>query len=128
MTPHALTTLVVGADAGLREVAIAQAIEPALVTAVILEGMPAGTAPLADLAENNPHLSVTRITPGCICCSGNLVMRVTLNRILHHPPQRLFISLADASHLQRIRQFLTQEPYDKLLGLTKEMVIDSRRS
>lgn len=128
MTPHALTTLVIGADAGLREAAIAEALDPALVTAVIMEGMPAGIAPLADLAENNPRLFIFRITPGCICCSGNLVMRVTLNRVLHHPPQRLYISLADATHLERIRQFLEQEPYGTLLSLTKEMVVDSRRS
>ncbi|MBS0308550.1 MAG: GTPase [Proteobacteria bacterium] len=123
-----LTTLVIGADAAAREAAIAQAIEPDTITAVILEGLPGAQAPLADLQETHSHLIVSRITPGCICCSGNLVMRVTLNRVLHHPPQRLFISLADFSHLDQVVLFLSREPYDKFLALTKEMQLVSRKS
>lgn len=123
----ALTTLVIGADAGAREAIIAEAVDSSLPTAVILEGLPSGDAPLAELAASHPLLSVMRIAPGCICCNGNLTMRVTLNRLLRQSPQRLFISLADSSHLERIVLFLSQEPYDKFLNLTKEMVVDSRR-
>jgi len=67
-----------------------------------------------------------RIAPGCICCTGNLTMKVTLNRILRQHPQQLYLSLADSRHLPQIRQFLQQEPYDKWLGLTKELTAESR--
>jgi hypothetical protein len=46
-----------------------------------------------------------------------LVLRVTLNRILRHPPARLFISLASAGHAGQLRQWLSQAPYDSLLTL-----------
>lgn len=130
-----VTTLVIGDAAAAREKAIADAIlqargrscaEP--VTALILEGLPDGQTALADLAAASPLLSIARIAPGCICCTGNLTMRVTLHRILRQQPQRLFISLANAAHLSQIIDFLTQEPYDKLLSLTKELIANSRNS
>lgn len=73
-----LTTLVTGAGAAQREAAIAAALDPALTTALILEGIPSGHSPL-DTASG---LRVARIAPGCPCCSGNMTMRVTLNRLL----------------------------------------------
>lgn len=93
-------------------------------TALILEGLPTGATPFDEVLP--PWLTIVRIAPGCICCTGNLTMQVTLNRILRQHPQRLYISLADNRHLSRIRQFLQQEPYDKWLGLTKELTVDSR--
>jgi hypothetical protein len=118
-----LTTLVCGARASVREAAIADAIDASCTTALILEGLPDGTTPFApfDTAANLNNLQVARIAPGCLCCIGNLTMRVTLNRILRHPPARLFISLATASHLEQIRSFLLQAPYNQLLALTKDV-------
>jgi hypothetical protein len=110
------TTLVTGATARAREAAIAAAIDPALPTAVLLEGLPDGDSTLADAGD--AHLTIARIAPGCPCCSGNLVMRVTLDRLLRQRPQRLFIALADTAHLDQVRAFLAQEPYGKLLSLT----------
>lgn len=110
-------TLVIGASAAEREQAIAAALDPALNTALILEGLPNGAMPLAAA----PWLHVSRIAPGCLCCTGNLTMRVTLNRILRQRPQRLYISLATSEHLERIRHFLSQPPYDNLLQLTKDL-------
>ncbi|WP_347232095.1 GTPase [Janthinobacterium sp. 17J80-10] len=93
-------------------------------TAVILEGLPTGATPFDEVLPS--WLTIVRVAPGCICCTGSLTMRVTLNRLLRQHPERLYISLADSSHLQQIRQFLQQEPYDKWLGLTKELTLDSR--
>lgn len=118
------TTIVTGSSSGQREAAIAAALAPSLPTALILEGLPDGTSVLAGLAQDNDFLSIARIAPGCICCTGNLTMRVTLNRLLRARPQRLFISLACADHLFGIRQFLLQEPYDKWLSLTNEIATD----
>ena len=112
-----LATLVVGADAQQREAAIIDALDCAQATALILEGLPSGCSPLDTIAG----LRIARIAPGCLCCSGNLTMRVTLNRILRQRPQRLFISLATAEHLDGIRRFLTNTPYDDLLQLTKDL-------
>ncbi|MGK5065419.1 GTPase [Janthinobacterium sp. LB3P112] len=121
-------TLVSGGRAAGREAAIAQALSPGQPAAVILEGLADGNAILADLAEQvspSPSfpLQLLRIAPGCLCCSGNLVLRVTLNRLLRHPPARLFVSLADASHIEQLRTWLTASPYDALLALQADIVV-----
>ncbi|MGK5018582.1 GTPase [Janthinobacterium sp. HLS12-2] len=121
-------TLVSGGRAAEREAAIARALAPDQPAAVILEGLADGSAILADLAEQispSPSfpLQLLRIAPGCLCCSGNLVLRVTLNRLLRHPPARLFISLADATHIEQLRAWLTVSPYDVLLALQADIVV-----
>ncbi|PHV25748.1 GTPase [Janthinobacterium sp. BJB426] len=121
-------TLVSGGRAAGREAAIAQALRPQQASAVILEGLADGNAILADLAEQvspSPSflLQLLRIAPGCLCCSGNLVLRVTLNRLLRHPPAHLFISLADATHIEQLRTWLTASPYDTLLALQADIVV-----
>ena len=121
-------TLVSGGRAAEREAAIAQALPPGQQVAVILEGLADGNAILAELAgQVSPSppfpLQLLRIAPGCLCCSGNLVLRVTLNRLLRHPPAHLFISLADASHIEQLRTWLTASPYDALLALQADMVV-----
>jgi len=119
-------TLVTGASAALREAAIAGVLDGRLRTALILEGLPDGSSPFG--APLPAGLSIVRIAPGCICCSGNLTMKVTLNRILRQHPERLYISLANSNHLPQIRQFLQQEPYDAWLGLTQELIADNHSS
>lgn len=112
------TTLVTGARAGAREAAIAAAIDPRLDTALILEGLPDGAETLACF-DHHAELHIARIAPGCLCCAGNLTMRVTLNRMLRRRPTRLYISLATTTHLIQIQEFLAQAPYDALLCLTE---------
>ena len=119
-------TLVSGGHASLREAAIAQALPPGHSTAVILEGLADGNSILADLAEHTSPpaaLQLLRIAPGCLCCSGNLVLRVTLNRLLRHPPAHLFISLADATHIDQLRSWLAASPYDAWLALEPDLTI-----
>ena len=130
MTPSArpLTplTLVSGGTASAREAAIAQALSPQLASAVILEGLASGNSLLADLAEQllpPASLQLLRIAPGCLCCSGNLVLRVTLNRLLRQPPAQLFISLADATHIEQLRSWLSASPYDGWLALGPELTV-----
>jgi G3E family GTPase len=116
-----LTTLVTGGSAGARELAIAQVLLPGTTSAVIVEGLSDGNAILADHALA-PH--VVRIAPGCLCCAGNLILRVTLNRLLRRPPARLFISLANGEHVGQLRQWLSQAPYDALLTLEDAIELD----
>mgnify|MGYP001587347303 CR=1 FL=1 len=130
MTPaarHATPlTLVSGGRAADREAAIAQALRAQQATAVILEGLADGNSILADLAEHTSPpaaLQLLRIAPGCLCCSGNLVLRVTLNRLLRHPPAHLFISLADATHIEQLRSWLAASPYDAWLALEPDLSI-----
>ena len=71
----------------------------------ILEGLPNGQAGLAAgtgaaVAADPAHCAWLP------CCTGSLTMRVTLNRVLRHAPQHLFIGLADTSHLRQFRDFL----------------------
>jgi G3E family GTPase len=86
--------------------------------AAILEGLPDGKpdAPL----DGQDHLH--RIAPGCLCCTGNLVLRVTLNRLLRQPPAHLFIALADPSHLATLHAMLAAPPYGGLLVLKETLV------
>jgi G3E family GTPase len=115
------TTLVTGASAHAREAAIAGALTDASripSTAVILEGLASGTSPL-DAIQN--QLRFARIAPGCLCCTGNLVLRVTLNRLLRQRPERLFIGVARGEHLDQLRSWLQSQPYDQLLRLTDDI-------
>jgi hypothetical protein len=132
-TSRALVTLVTGASAAQRERAIAAALSPEapdtihdaafvsetgnVASAVILEGLPDGHTVLTP----SPTLLISRIAPGCLCCTGNLVLRVTLNRILRGRPARLFIGLASIDHLDQLRSWLQHPPYDQLLELTPDL-------
>ena len=137
MMARAATVLVTGASAAAREQAIAallaasppsalasdpdspRAVEGTTVpsqdlNAVILEGLGVAATPL----ESGPGLQVLRIAPGCLCCDGNLVLRVTLNRLLRQRPGRLFIGVASSEHLDQLRSWLAAPPYDQLLALS----------
>lgn len=122
-------TLVTGPSASAREAAIAahlsdlhedrvQAVSQATSQAIILEGLASGNSPLDDLP---PGQTLARIAPGCLCCTGNLVLRVTLNRLLRQRPRRIFIGVADSGHLDQLRSWLQSEPYDQLLRLTSDL-------
>jgi G3E family GTPase len=90
--------------------------------AVVIEGLASGISPLDSLPE---HILFARIAPGCLCCAGNLVLRVTLNRLLRQRPERLFIGVARSEHLDQLRSWLQAEPYDQLLRLTPDLVSGS---
>lgn len=120
------TWLVTGPRAGAREAAIAALLQPGMPSAIILEGLSDGGSAL--VFEDNPQDSpskyaanVIRIAPGCLHCSGNLVLRVTLNRVLRRPPAQLYISLASAEHLALLREWLSGPPYDALLALQPDI-------
>jgi hypothetical protein len=119
--PPVTATLVTGTSARAREAAIAARLAAAPIdgaTAVILEGLASGDSPLDTLPED---WRAARIAPGCLCCTGNLVLRVTLNRLLRRHPQRLFIGVAQSEHLDQLRSWLQSEPYDQLLTLTPDL-------
>ncbi len=122
--PLVPTVLVTGPRAGMREAAIAAALRPGVASVIILEGLSDGSSALAfdegDGAAGVPPV-VHRIAPGCLHCSGNLVLRVTLNRVLRHPPARLYISLATATHLEQLRTWLSEAPYGELLSLQPDI-------
>jgi hypothetical protein len=120
------TWLVTGATAGAREAAIAAALVPGVASTIILEGLSDGGEALLFEADRIPPYppplpSVLRIAPGCMHCSGNLVLRVTLNRVLRHPPERLYIGLATATHLEQLRDWLCEAPYGELLDLQVDL-------
>lgn len=118
-----ITTLVLGKSSDIREAIIAtrliEAKEAGIRAAVILEGLPTGKGVL--MAESHVDVPIVRIAAACICCSGNLVMRTTLNRMLRKRPDQLYISLSNDLHLQQIREFLTQNPYSALVHLTDDI-------
>ena len=124
MNPPVTTTLVTGPHARAREAAIAAHLAAGSggqhndIPAVILEGLAPGASAL-DALEG--ELKLARIAPGCLCCTGNLVLRVTLNRLLRQHPERLFIGVARSEHLDQLRSWLQAEPYDQLLRLTPDL-------
>jgi hypothetical protein len=111
--PRVLTTLVTGPTARAREAAIASHLHHDGATAIILEGLADAGSSLFPSAS----LLISRIAPGCLCCTGNLVLRVTLNRLLRESPRRLFIGVARGEHLDQLRSWLESAPYDQLLEL-----------
>jgi hypothetical protein len=118
-------TLVTGPGAAAREAAIAAHLSDLhedctqpIMQAIILEGLAYGSSPLDDLP---PGQTLARIAPGCLCCTGNLVLRVTLNRLLRQRPRRIFVGVADSGHLDQLRSWLQSEPYDQLLRLTSDL-------
>jgi G3E family GTPase len=122
MPARATVTLVTGASPGAREQAIFAALaagpqEEAKV-AVILEGLADASSPL----EPDSHLSVSRIAGGCLCCAGNLVLRVTLNRLLRLHPDRVLIGVGSSDHLDQLRSWLASPPYDQLLELAPDLL------
>ena len=135
-----LLTLVTGGSSALREAAIVRLIDlhhldlhhldqnhrgqdhGGSVNAVMLEGLPDGHAPLTP----SETLLLHRIAPACLCCTGNLVLRVTLNRLLRRPPERLFISLADAGHVDALKAWLSAAPYQSLLSLGPDLELPAQ--
>jgi hypothetical protein len=124
-------TLVTGPSAAAREQAILDQLQlsnlhqygaesgPLPLQAIVLEGLAPGSSPLDSLPA---HILFARIAPGCLCCAGNLVLRVTLNRLLRQRPERIFIGVARSEHLDQLRSWLQAEPYDQLLRLTPDLV------
>jgi G3E family GTPase len=117
-----LTSLVTGDRARKREALILNHLNSNQQTAIILEGLPDGGSEL-DVLTGNPLPTIVRIAPGCMCCTGNMIMRVHLNRILRSKPARLYISVANSEHIEQLRLFLTQPPYDTLLTLTDDITV-----
>lgn len=119
-------TLVTGPSSTKREGAIWLSIETEAtslqntrgITGVILEGLPDGKS---RPEPTDVTLQIKRVAPGCLCCIGLLTLRVTLNRLLRDRPGRLYISIADATHIDKIRALLCSSPYDEWLTLTNDI-------
>ena len=112
-------TIVTGATAAARDALVAASLAPGQRSAAILEGLPDGRSTLLDSSDN---LMLHRVAPACLCCTGNLILRVTLNRILRLRPERLFIGVASLDHLDQLRSWLQTPPYDQLLELTPDLI------
>lgn len=112
-----LTRLVYGGNPNLREQTIGTYADPGLATTALVEGWSNAEAGLT----SSGNLQVIRMAPGCPCCSGNLTMRVTLNRVLRAAPSVLFFSLADASHVASVRNFLQEQQYCDRLELGSDL-------
>ncbi len=120
-----LVTLVHGGSGDAREAAIAAhaaqlTIDANKPGAAIIEGLAGGSATLQDL-QASAVMKVIRIAAGCPCCTGNLTMRITLNRVLRDKPAVLFLSIANASHRAGVRKFLQDPQYSQHLALGPEL-------
>lgn len=50
-----------------------------------------------------PDVPIARLAPGCVCCVGELPLRVTLARVLRaYRPQSVLLLLSDTAHLGRV--------------------------
>jgi G3E family GTPase len=113
-----LVSLVTGGSSADRERAIATAAPTNETCAAIIEGLPCGDSVLNALALQRPEsMQVVRVAPGCPCCSGNLTVRVTLNRLLRRAPSRLYLSLSSSAHRNQILAFLQEPQYHERLTI-----------
>ena len=68
--------------------------------AVIVEGGP-GTL------SAPPGVELVQLAPGCVCCVGQLPLRVTVARLLRQSrPARLWIEVSAAQHVAELRRQL----------------------
>jgi hypothetical protein len=78
--------------------------------AILTEGFGSITAP--------DGIAVAGLAGGCVCCVGQVPLRVTLTRLMRaERPEHLLLLLADDQHLPRIRSLLT----DGSLGVQLEL-------
>lgn len=111
--------LLSGGDALARETWILDDLRsrPSDAPAAMLEGLPSGRSGLDDF----PALQVRRSAPGCLCCTGNLVLRVTLNRLLREQPSRLYIAVTPGTHIDQLATMLSAMPYSEWLDLEQKI-------
>jgi len=65
-----------------------------------------------------PSVPFARLAAGCVCCVGELPLRVTLARILRlDRPHAVLLLVTDATHLERLRAVLAGGE----LGITLEV-------
>lgn len=80
---------------------------------LLLEGHPSGSHAEVPAASGR---TIHVLAPGCLCCIGNLTLRVTLARVLRlEAPRHIVIAIADARHEARIRAMLQATPWDAWL-------------
>lgn len=115
-----LLSLVFGGSHAARERAIAASAEAGLRSVAIIEGLASGEEGL-DALPAGASLEVIRVASGCPCCSGNLTMRVMLNRALRHRPERLYLSLSNAEHKMQVLNFLQEPQYRAWLQIDDEI-------
>lgn len=93
-------TVLVDGDGAQRAIAAWLAATQGLRRAAFVEGLTA--AP--DLPEDVP---VTRLAAGCVCCLGQVPLRVGIVRAVRSArPQALLLVLAGGEHEQRVRALL----------------------
>jgi hypothetical protein len=62
-----------------------------------------GFAPL----EAPDDVPLARLAPGCVCCVGQVPLRVTVTRTVRaYRPDEILLLLASAEHLARVRALL----------------------
>jgi G3E family GTPase len=78
--------------------------------AILTEGFGSFTAP--------DGIAVAGLGGGCVCCVGQVLLRVTLTRLMRaERPEHLLLLLSDDQHLPRIQSLLT----DGSLGVRLEL-------
>ena len=118
------TTLVYGATSVQRDAAIHACVASLPANArigLILEGPASSADRLGALAAGDTRLILHRIAAGCPCCSGNLTLRVTLDRLIHRAPNHILLGIASDAHQAQLRDFLMAAPYDRHLALMPDL-------
>lgn len=72
---------------------------------------------------------IRQVAGGCMCCVGNLPMRVALNNLIGKvQPERLLIEATGLGHPQAVIDTLRAAPYDQLLELRAVIcLVDPRK-
>ena len=83
------------------------------VTAVIAEGVFTALAAPAGVV-------IEQVAAGCVCCVGQIALRVTLTRVLRkHRPTQLLLLLASGEHIDRVRLMLQEDQFATVLQFSE---------
>ena len=64
-----------------------------------------------------PAVTVVRLAAGCVCCVGQLPLRVTLTRAVRQRPDAILLLLASHQHQSQVRQLLQTNAWSGALHL-----------
>lgn len=116
MTDRAVVTIQVARGAAAQQAALSDWLAALPDVASMPDNRPAAAAIIegAFAALNAPAgVVVERIVAGCVCCTGQVVLRATLTRLLrkHRPLRVLLLVTGGGEHLDRLRRMLAGDPF-----------------
>jgi G3E family GTPase len=79
---------------------------------------------LVNALPAEPHPSLRQLGPGCPCCTGKLVLAITLARALRETRAvRVFVEIQDTGHAAMLEKVLGEAPLNLSLGSARGLAL-----